>query len=266
MLLSMPCSLIRVSANSFTWKEDLSLSKSRNSVLRALSASDLGAEKGSAAADLMWLLVHLSLPYFKTWTVDSEWCRFNSGGNVLSRGWEQTLLMNPPKLSAAFFSCPGQRSPPCAERLVPSSPFSSRHQGSHKSPRNDSKFRKLSEQAWNSVLFLPVVCTEWDQNFLGISGSPSSVCPQFLIQCFLQSLQNPNCPFSTWTSNWWWWWGFCTWLPESLQFDAYKAVLNLQFNFQQVTRVSSFSLDISCILNITICLRVICKIITNLHT
>lgn len=41
-------------------------------------------------------------------------------------------------------------------------------------------------------------------------------------------------------------------------------MLNLQLNFQQVTRVSSLSLDISCILNITIFLRVIFKPTTNL--
>lgn len=52
-----------------------------------------------------------SLPDFKTLTVDSEWCRFNSGGNVLSGLRKKRCLMSPPNIACSIFQLPRSKEP-----------------------------------------------------------------------------------------------------------------------------------------------------------
>lgn len=119
-----------------------------------------------------------SVPHFKTLTVNSEWCRFSSGGNVLSKLWNQKVLINEyPKVACSFFLSPRSKEASlCAEiasklLAIPKEICSTFSQ----------KWLQAEEpeQAWNSVLSLPVVSTEWIHNFLEYQTDPAQFAPSF---------------------------------------------------------------------------------------
>lgn len=119
-----------------------------------------------------------SVPHFKTLTVNSEWCRFTSGGNVLSKLWNQKVLINEsPKVACSFFLSPRSKEASLCAKIaskllaIPKeicSTFSQKWLQAEK-----------PEQAWNSVLSLPVVSTEWIHNFLEYQTDPAQFAPSF---------------------------------------------------------------------------------------